>query len=98
MVTQGPDIHTPGVAGDEPGGGTVESREPGKSGMRGWTERAGLTRYRSKDDASKGDDGAQAEGTPVKPASVKGDAKDEKDDKGDKSRKKKRRKKADQGT
>lgn len=94
VVTQGPDIHTPGVAGDEPGGGTVESREPGKSGSHGWTERAGLTRYRSKDDANKGEDNAQAEGAhPVKPASVKGDGKDEKDDKGDKPKKKKRKKK-----
>lgn len=43
VVTQGPDIRTPGVTGPEPGGGTVESREPGITGERGWTERAGFS-------------------------------------------------------
>ncbi len=35
VVTQGPEIHTPGTADAEPGGGTVESREPGKTGEHG---------------------------------------------------------------
>ncbi|MGK4001843.1 VanW family protein [Sorangium sp. So ce1036] len=58
VVTQGPDIRTPGATGPEPGGGTVESREPGFTGMRGWTERAGIGTYREK-----GKDGAEGEGS-----------------------------------
>lgn len=45
VITQGPDIRTPGVKEKEPGGGTVESREPGRTGRYGWTEKAGLTKY-----------------------------------------------------
>ncbi|AUX26057.1 hypothetical protein SOCEGT47_066100 [Sorangium cellulosum] len=58
VVTQGPDIRTPGATGPEPGGGTVESREPGFTGVRGWTERAGIGTYREK-----GKDGAEGEGS-----------------------------------
>ncbi|WP_438015970.1 VanW family protein [Sorangium sp. So ce315] len=50
VVTQGPDIRTPGATGPEPGGGTVESRERGLTGERGWTERAGFGTFRAKDD------------------------------------------------
>jgi len=86
VVTQGPDIRSPTASGPEPGGGTVESREPGKTGEYGWTERQGLSRFKSKDEA-RGDE-TNAEG--VRAASVKGDgAKDE----GDKPRKKKKKKK-----
>jgi len=69
VITQGPEIRTPGVAAPEPGGGTVESREPGRTGERGWTERAGLTRYRAKEEGAKPDDVPAAEGTPVHAAS-----------------------------
>jgi hypothetical protein len=86
VVTQGPDIHTPGVAGTEAGGGTTESREPGKTGEYGWTERTGMTRFHSKEDDNKQDE-PQAEG--VKAASTKV-AKDPPD--GDKPRKKKKKK------
>lgn len=61
VVTQGPEIKTPGVTGPEPGGGTVESREPGKTGAYGWTEAAGFTKFKG----GKGDDVAQAEGVAV---------------------------------
>jgi hypothetical protein len=96
VVTQGPDIHTPGVTIPEPGGGTVESREPGKTGERGWTEKEGFSRYHPKDDGAKVDE-VQAEGAhgAVKPASARED-KDApaRDEKGDKPRKKRRKKKA----
>jgi vancomycin resistance protein YoaR len=64
VITQGPDIRTPGVKDPEPGGGTIESREPGRTGERGWTERAGFSRYQPKDGAEtvKSDDVAPAEG------------------------------------
>ncbi|MCC6551887.1 MAG: VanW family protein [Polyangiaceae bacterium] len=86
VITQGPDIRSPGATGPEPGGGTVESREPGRTGTRGWTERAGLTRYSAKDSgAARPDDVPAAEGSPVHtashdPAEPEGKrAKDEKD-------------------
>jgi len=76
VITQGPDIRTPGVAGPEPGGGTVESREPGRTGERGWTEKAGMTKYRPKgEQEAKGDEVVQAEGADTKPAALA--AKDE---------------------
>jgi vancomycin resistance protein YoaR len=91
VVTQGPDIHTPGVSGTEPGGGTSEAREPGKTGEYGWTERTGMTRFHIKDDDTKRDE-TQAEG--VKTATAKGDAKADKDaPDGEKPHKKKKKKK-----
>ncbi len=44
-VTQGPDIRTPGVTVPEIGGGTVENREPGKTGSQGWYAKAGFASY-----------------------------------------------------
>ncbi len=86
VMTQGPDIHTPGASGPEPGGGTTEAREPGKTGEHGWTERMGMTRFHGKDDGKA--DETQAEG--VKAASLR----TEKDgDAADKPRKKKKKKK-----
>jgi vancomycin resistance protein YoaR len=99
VVTQGPEIHTPGASGPEPGGGTVESREPGKTGEHGWTEASGLSRFHAKDDASPPDDTA-AEG--ARTASLRTDKdgapKDgtSKDD-ADKPRKKKKKKKKPDG-
>ena len=87
VVTQGPDIRSPSASGPEPGGGTVESREPGKTGEHGWTERQGLTRFRGGKDEPRGDE-PQAEG--VRAASAKSDG--AKDD-GDKPKKKKKKKK-----
>jgi vancomycin resistance protein YoaR len=89
VVTQGPDIHTPGVPGAEPGGGTTESREPGKTGERGWTEKTGMSRFHSKDEA-RGDE-TQAEG--VKAAVVKTDKDPPPGDEPEKPRKKKKKKK-----
>jgi vancomycin resistance protein YoaR len=88
-ITQGPDIRTPGASGPEPGGGTVEAREPGRTGTGGWTEKAGLSKFKDKG-GPKGDDAGQAEGenTPAKVVAKKDDAPD-----GDKGSKKKKRKK-----
>ena len=60
VVTQGPDIRTPGAKQPELGGGQVESREPGRSGRPGWQEAAGMKVYRPEgDDAhDKVDDGS----------------------------------------
>jgi vancomycin resistance protein YoaR len=88
VVTQGPDIRTPTASGPEPGGGTSESREPGKTGEYGWIERQGLSRFKGKDEA-RGDETA-AEG--VRPPAAKGD-KDPGKDEGDKPKKKKKKKK-----
>jgi vancomycin resistance protein YoaR len=85
VITQGPDIRSPNASGPEPGGGTIEAREPGKSGDRGWTERLGLSKFHSKDEPKA--DEPQAEG--VRAASVKTDTKDE----GDKPKKKKKKRK-----
>ena len=104
VVTQGPDIHTPGVPGAELGGGTTESREPGKTGEHGWTEKTGMTRFHSKDEGTP--DEPQAEGVKTVAAKVDKDRVDKdrvdkdradkdgsaKDDP-DKPRKKKKKKK-----
>jgi vancomycin resistance protein YoaR len=98
VVTQGPEIHTQGVSGPEAGGGTSESREPGKTGDYGWTDKAGFTTFKGKGDKSRAEDGAQAEGTPAKKATAsrdeKADDKGEKPEKADKPKKKKRKKKS----
>jgi vancomycin resistance protein YoaR len=87
VVTQGPDIHTPGTSGPEPGGGTTEAREPGKSGEYGWTERSGMTRFHSKDEPKP--DESQAEGARTVTVASKDLPKDD----GDKPKKKKKKKK-----
>ena len=89
-ITQGPDIRTPGATSAEPGGGTVEAREPGRTGGYGWTEKAGLSKFKGKPGSEKGDDAGQAEGenTPAKVVAKKDDAPE-----GDKGTKKKKRKK-----
>jgi vancomycin resistance protein YoaR len=68
-ITQGPDIRTPGAASPEPGGGTVEAREPGRTGGYGWTEKAGLSKFKGKAGDAKDDDVGQAEGE-TRPAKV----------------------------
>jgi vancomycin resistance protein YoaR len=57
-MTQGPDIRTPGVTGDEPGGGTLETRTPGRTGRRGWQAEAGMKVFDSpEEDDDDGNDG-----------------------------------------
>ncbi|WP_437295197.1 VanW family protein [Sorangium sp. So ce426] len=68
VVTQGPDVRTPGVTGPEPGGGTVESREPGLTGERGWTERAGFGTFRAKGEERAEGEGGRARGEDAPPA------------------------------
>jgi len=62
VITQGPDIRTPGAKGAEPGGGTVESRIPGRSGRRGWQAKAGLPVYQP--DENEDEQGQEAERKP----------------------------------
>ena len=54
VITQGPEMKTPGVTVPEPGGGTVETREPGRTGEQGWTEREGLSRFRGREGEGEG--------------------------------------------
>jgi vancomycin resistance protein YoaR len=89
VVTQGPDIRTPGTSGGEVGGGTVETREAGKTGERGWIEKGGFSTFKAKSDVAP--DETEAEGGHTKQVAAK-DVKDEGGD-GDKPKKKKKRKK-----
>jgi vancomycin resistance protein YoaR len=109
VVSQGPDIKTVGATSPEPGGGTIESREPGRTGERGWIEKAGLSRYRGPESA----EGEAGEASATRPAShaeatKDGEAKkaDDKAKKGDekgsekgseKGKKKRKRKKPAEG-
>ena len=102
VVTQGPEIHTPGASGPEAGGGTTESREPGKTGDYGWTEKAGLTKYRGKDSGKPDETLAEGARPAVKSDKDKADkdkndkgSKADKGDAGDKPKKKKKKKKPD---
>ncbi|HRI62648.1 MAG TPA: VanW family protein [Polyangium sp.] len=89
VVTQGPDMHTPGVSGAEPGGGTVESREPGKTGEKGYYEKLGLSHYRSNENP---DSAAQSEPSATVPAAAEPPV-DDKAKKPDDSKTKKKKKK-----
>ena len=91
-VTQGPDIKTPGSTAPEPGGGTVENREPGKTGEASWYAKAGFPAYKSKGAA---DDPDKPDGDKGKDGDKKATA--QKDEKGsqpsDAPKKKKKKKK-----
>jgi len=88
VVTQGPDVRSSGGGAPEPGGGTTESREPGKTGEYGWTERTGMTHFQGKDE-NKGDE-ILAEGAKAAPP---GDKDAPPKDEGDKPKRKRKRKK-----
>ncbi|HMY18641.1 MAG TPA: VanW family protein [Polyangium sp.] len=90
VVTQGPEIHTPGVSGVEAGGGTIESREPGKTGERGYYEKLGLSHYRSNSDSA--DPNAQSEAPATVPAAAESPT-DDKNKKPDEAKPKKKKKK-----
>jgi len=89
VVTQGPDIHTPGVPGVEAGGGTIESREPGKTGKAGYYEQLGLSHYKPGDN---GDAAAQSEAPATVPAATEAPT-DDKGKKPDEPKPKKKKKK-----
>jgi len=64
VMTQGPKIRTPGVKGEEPGGGMVESRVAGRTGRYGWQEREGLSvfnKVEQDDDEDMQDEDMKAE-------------------------------------
>lgn len=99
VVTQGPDIRTPGVSGPEAGGGTIESREPGRTGERGWTEKMGKYRPKSAGDGdearAEGTDAMSKPGAAVKEEAAAKEGEKDKDARAEKpKRKKKKRKKA----
>jgi vancomycin resistance protein YoaR len=54
VLTQGPNIRTPGVKGEQPGGGTVESRTLGRTGRRGWQQKAGMKVFEADEDDDEG--------------------------------------------
>jgi len=92
VVTQGPDIHTPGGSGPEPGGGTIESREPGRTGERGYYEKLGLSRYNGPESAEQT---ASSDPPPTVAAAADSPADDKKpDDPKIKKKKKKKKSKA----
>jgi vancomycin resistance protein YoaR len=99
-LTQGPDIRTPGATGPEPGGGTVENREPGRTGEPNWYAKSGFPAYKS----STTEDGDKADGAKGGDKGKDGDkdkkATAQKDDKGsepsDAPKKKKKKKKKEQ--
>jgi len=96
VVTQGPDIKTPGVTEPEAGGGTIESREPGRTGERGYYEKLGLSHYRVKDAAEPGAEG-EAPATVPADVAAKEDEKGKKpDDPKAKKKTKKKKKKAEE--
>lgn len=94
VVTQGPDVRSPGAGPSEPGGGMVEAREPGKTGEYGWTSKLGMPTFDSKGDPSLAVEGASAD-KKRDPSSGKDGANDEKgrDDGADKKEKTKKKKK-----
>ena len=60
VVTQGPEIRTPGRAGVEPGGGMVEARVPGKYGTPGWQKELGMKFFEAEDDQDDEGDATDA--------------------------------------
>lgn len=107
-VTQGPDIKTPGATGPEAGGGTVENREPGKTGSQGWYAKAGFPAWESKGDSKEDGDKPAEDGKPDDAANKEKNKDGDKDDKkataqkgekgsepGDQPKKKKKKKKKD---
>jgi vancomycin resistance protein YoaR len=93
-VTQGPDIHTPGVGDKEAGGGTVESREPGKTGEAGWIEKNGLSKFKAKE-GERDETIAEGQKPTKSPVAESSDGKSKEDGaKGKRKRKKKKDKDA----
>lgn len=86
-VTQGPEIRG---AKNEPGGGMAETREAGKTGEVGWTQKAGMSHWesgrRGEDDA--GDGGGKKDGASKDRDKDRDKDKADTDDKRDKKDKK----------
>jgi hypothetical protein len=100
-ITQGPEIRTPGGPASEPGGGTLENREAGKTGAQGWYGAAGFPAWESSTDEKK--DGEKPDDQKAKDEQGKDD-KDKKataqkgekgSEPGDAPKKKKKKKKKD---
>jgi len=63
VLTQGPDIRTPGVSEAEPAGGMVESRSPGRYGDPGWQEKLGMKVFEGAADEGDAEGTASTEDT-----------------------------------
>lgn len=92
VVTQGPDIHTPGVTEPEPGGGTTESREPGRTGERGYYDKLGLSHFRADSNASADPDASSEASAVIAKAAPKNEDEKPADDSKKKKKKKKKKK------
>jgi vancomycin resistance protein YoaR len=98
-ITQGVDLRPPKGKPDAPGGPTVESREPGRTGEPGWTKREGMPYWEGKDDKARaaaseaergagGDKGrARPEGDSARKRDGEGDSARKRDGEGDSARK-----------
>ncbi|MBM4358724.1 MAG: VanW family protein [Deltaproteobacteria bacterium] len=90
VLTQGPDIRTPGVNEPEPAGGLVEARTPGRYGDPGWQAKLGMKVFEGVDEEPNLEDEGPApkkavetdpaEGKKSEDAARKGDAKKGTDD------------------
>ncbi|MBI5536935.1 MAG: VanW family protein [Deltaproteobacteria bacterium] len=90
-MTQGPGIRTTSAAGDDQSTGTLERRVPGRTGARGWMEKAGMRVF--KNDRDKGDKACEDNPDSCAKSSDSGNAKGDKGDKGDKPKPKPKGKK-----
>jgi len=55
-MTQGPGIRTTAAAGEDSSTGILERRVPGRTGQRGWMEKAGMKAFKSDHDKECADD------------------------------------------
>lgn len=61
VLTQGPDIRTPGVGSPEPAGGMVEARTPGRYGDPGWQAKLGMKVFdAAEDDSEESEEGSDS--------------------------------------
>lgn len=61
-VTQGPDLRPPKGKPDVPGGPTIETREPGRTGEPGWTKREGMRYWETKDEKARSESDRERKG------------------------------------
>jgi vancomycin resistance protein YoaR len=67
VITQGPEIK--GTRPNEPGGGTIDQRDKGRTGVSGWTEKAGMSHWdagKREEDADDRDDDRDKKKDPKK--------------------------------
>ena len=67
-LLQGPDVRSPKATEAEAGGGMTETREPGRTGTYGWTEREGLSHVGGGARSAEGDEAGGAPDPPTRRA------------------------------